>query len=271
MEIKLNRGKLIRKHIGEGLSDLGFVYEKYDGGTWIFEKKLDKFTWYVYIYVYRFDPWQITFHLGTDVSGMVQVHAHQLLDGIWERGDLGGYWAYHDEDSMIKVLEEMVEVIRNQGIAALKKKSIPPKISTDNEMYHELYLHHKEFAESFEKRTGIVPTEYNEENLSKWFDYIDNRIEELSKGQYDAAAKRELLEMAAFLGEQIVKYKGGNWKQYLFPKRETFCIIYKSAFSKSVIVDELINCLGLLVGRCLGNSRKWLEEPFYEVIESAVY
>ena len=102
----MNRGKLIRKHIGEGLSDLGFVYEKYDGGTWIFEKKLDKFTWYVYIYVYRFDPWQITFHLGTDVSGMVQVHAHQLLDGIWERGDLGGYWAYHDEDSMIKVLEE---------------------------------------------------------------------------------------------------------------------------------------------------------------------
>ena len=80
-----------------------------------------------------------------------------------------------------------------------------------------MYLHHKEFAESFEKRTGIVPTGYNEENLSKWFDYIDNRIEELSKGQYDAAAKRELLEMAAFLGEQIVKYKGGNWKQDLFP------------------------------------------------------
>lgn len=129
----------------------------------------------------------------------------------------------------------------------------------------------KNLRKALKKRTGIVPTGYNEENLSKWFDYIDNRIEELSKGQYDAAAKRELLEMAAFLGEQIVKYKGGNWKQYLFPKRETFCIIYKSAFSKSIIVDGLINCLGLLVGRCLGNSQKWLEEPFYEVIESAVY
>lgn len=271
MAIKLNRGKLIRKHIGEGLSDLGFVYEKYEGDTWIFAKKLGKLTWYVYIYVYRFDPWQITFHLGTDNLRVMQVYAHQLSDGIWDKGELGGYWAYHDEDSMIKVLEEMVEVIRNQGIAALKKMSIPPKISTDDEMYHELYLHHKELAESFEKRTGIVPTGYDEENLSKWFDYIDNRIEELGKGQYDAAAKRELLEMAAFLGEQIIEYKGGKWEHYVSPKIESFCIIYKSAFSQTVIVDELINCLSLLVGRCLGNSRKWLEGPFYEVIENARY
>ena len=270
MDIKLNRGKIIRNHMGEGLSDLGFVYEKYEGDTWIFARKLGKLTWYVYIYVYRFDPWQITFHLGTDAPGVMQVYADQILKGDWDKGELCGYWAYQDEDSMIKVLEEMVEVIRNEGIAALKKMSVPVKISTDNEMYHELYLHHKEYAADFQERTGLESTGYDEENLTRWFDYIDNRIEELSKGQYDAAAKRELLEMAAFLGEQIIKYKGGEWRHRVTPKIESFCITYKIAISKRKKMDYVINCLSLLVGRYLGNSRKWLEEPFYEVIENAV-
>lgn len=78
MDIKLNRGKIIKKHMGEGLSGLGFVYEKYDGDTWTFARKLGKLTWYVYIYVYRFDPWQITFHLGTDAPGVMQVYAYQI-------------------------------------------------------------------------------------------------------------------------------------------------------------------------------------------------
>lgn len=270
MDIKLNRGKIIRKHMGESLSDLGFAYEKYEGDTWIFARKLGKLTWYVYIYVYRFDPWQITFHLGTDAPGVIQVYAHQIVDGDWEKGEMCGYWAYHDEESMIKVLGEMAEVIRSQGIEALKKMSVPEKISTDNEMYHELYLHHEEFAAEFQERTGLESTGYDEENLTRWFDYIDNRIEELSKGQYDAAAKKELLEMAAFLGEQIVKYKGGEWRHRVTPKIESFCIIYKIAISKRKKMDYVINCLSLLVGRYLGNSRKWLEGPFYEVIENAV-
>lgn len=170
----------------------------------------------------------------------MQVYAHQILEGDWDKGELCGYWAYQDEDSMIKVLEEMVEVIRNEGIATLKKMSVPVKISTDNEMYHELYLHHKEYAADFQERTGLGSTGYDEENLTRWFDYIDNRIEELSKGQYDAAAKRELLEMAAFLGEQIIKYKGGEWRHSVSHKIESFCVIYKVAISKATKINRLI-------------------------------
>ncbi len=51
MDIKLYRGKIIRKHMGDGLSDLVFVYEKYEGDTWIFARKLGKLTRYVHIYV----------------------------------------------------------------------------------------------------------------------------------------------------------------------------------------------------------------------------
>lgn len=265
MDTKLNRGKIIKKNIGEGLGDLGFSYMEYKGDTWIFKRSLGKITWYVYIYVYRFDPWQITFHLGTDVPGKMIVMADKL-EGIKSNGELPGYWKYHDEESMIEVLEKMSEVIHTKGIDALKKLSIPDKISTNNKMYHELYLYHNELAEAFVQRTGVFSTGYDEDNLKRWFDYIDNRIEELSKGDYDDDAKKELLEMAAFLGEQIVKYKGGKWKHNKNENKETFCIIYDFHFRKNATTEMLINILSLLVGRYLGNNRWWLEETFYEII-----
>ena len=265
MEVRINRGKIIKKCIEEELSDLDFHYEGYEDNTWVFARKLGKLTWYVYIYVYRFDPWQITFHLGTDVPGKMQVQAHQI-EGVKGDGDIPGYWRYHDEESMIEVLKEMTEIIRSKGIDVLKKLSVPEKVGEDNEMHHELYLHHEELAEAFVEKTGMVSTGYDEKNLKRWFDYIDSRVEEMSKGAYDTAAKKELLEMAAFLGAQIVKYKEGWWRHEIMPNREIFCVLYKQKISKTGKVDVLINVLSLLVGKYLGNSREWLEESFYEVI-----
>ena len=240
MEKKINRGKIIKKCIEE-LSDLDFHYRNYESNRWIFERNMKKLTWYVYIYVYRFDPWQITFHLGTNVPGKIQVHAHQV-EGVKGNGDILGYWRYHDEESLIEVLKEMTAIIRGKGIDVLKKLSIPEKINAcDNEMHHELYLHHKELAEAFVERTGMVSTGYNEENLRRWFDYMDDRIEEMKKGSYDSVVKKELLEMAAFLGEQIVKYKDGRWNLWKNEKVEATNISYKKRIYKDEEVEKTIN------------------------------
>lgn len=271
MEKKINRGKIIKKQLEEELSDLGFHYGGYQGDMWVFERNMKKLTWYVYIYIYRFDPWQMTFHLGTNVQGKMMVQAHQV-EGAKGDGDIPGYWRYQDEESMIEVLKEMTAIIRSKGIDVLKRLSIPDKVGEDNEIHHELYLHHEELAEAFVEKTGIVSTGYDEENLKKWFDYIDNRIEKMSKGAYDSAAKKELLEMAAFLGEQIVKYKGGWWEQRVTPELERFCVIYKKKISETGKVNMLINILRMLIGKYMGNNRTWLERPFYEVIsEREIY
>ena len=268
MEKKINRGKIIKKYIEEGLSDLDFHYGNYESNTWIFERNMKKLTWYVYIYVYRFDPWQITFHLGTNVPGKMQVQAHQIeIEDIKGDGDIPGYWKYHDEESMVEVLKKIVAIIRNRGIDALKKLSIPERINaSDNEMHRKLYLHHKELAEAFIERTGMVSTGYDEENLKRWFDYMDSRVEEMKKGAYDSGTKEELLEMAAFLGEQIVKYKGGSWKLWKNEKVEATNITYIKKIGKNEEVEECINLIRVLVRRYLGNNRNWLEEPFFEVI-----
>lgn len=265
-EKKLNRGKIIRKCVGEGLSDLGFLYGGCDAGdTWVFERKQGELIWYVYIYVYRFDRWQVTFHFNTNVPGNLPVMAGQVK-GVRGNGDMKGYWRFHDEESLTRVLEEMVRVIRIKGIQMLEELSVPPKVTSyDNKMHSELYLHHKELAEAFVERTGMIATGYDGDNLKRWFDYIDSRIEEMNRGEYDDAAKKELTEIAAFLGEQIEKYKGGVWK---LVNNETVFITYmkKPTFMKKPI-EFSINMLSLLVGRYLGNSRGWLEEEFYKVIE----
>ena len=266
--MKLNRRKIIRKCVGEGLSDLGFIYGGCSNGdTWVFERKQGELIWYVYIYVYRFDRWQVTFHFNTNVPGNLLVMADQM-EGIQGNGDTKGYWRFHDEDSLVEVLEEIVGIIRDQGMKMLEELSVPAKITAlDNKMNEELYLYHKELAETFVQRTGMIVTGYDGENLKRWFDYIDSRIEEMSKGEYDAAAKRELMEIAAFLGEQIVKYKGGAWKLRDNGKKLVTITYMKKPIFMEEPAEFIIPILGVLVGKYLGNSRRGLELPFYEVFE----
>lgn len=265
--MKLNRGKIIRQCVGEGLADFGFSYGGYKGDTWVFERKQGELIWFVYIYVYRFDRCQITFELGTNVRSMV-VQAPQIK-GIEGNGFITGYWKFHDEESLTRVLEEMVDVIRSQGVRFLKELSIPKKSTPfdDDEMHHELYLHHKELAEAFVQRTGMTVTDYDGENIKRWFDYIDNRIEEISRERRDDAGQRELMEIAAFLGEQIVKYKGGVWTTGEYnPKMVIITYMKKNMFKKKPI-EFGINVLELVKGKYLGNTRWWIEEEFFKVIE----
>ena len=266
--MKLNRGKIIRKCVGEGLSDLGFVYGGCSNGdTYCFERKQGELIWYVYIYVYRFDRWQVTFHFNTNVPGNLPVMAGQVK-GARGDGDTKGYWRFHDEESLIRVLEEMVRLIRIKGVQMLEQLSVPPKVTAfDNKMNEGLYLHHKELAEAFVQRTGMAATDYDGENLKRWFDYIDSRIEEMSKGEYDDAAKRELMEIASFLGEQIVKYKGGVWTLENSEIKEVYIAYMKNPTFMKKPVKFTIPILRVLVQKYLGNSRRGLELLFYKVIE----
>ena len=58
----------------------------------------------------RFEPWQITFPPGTDVPSKMIIVVYQV-EGIKSNGELLGYWKYHDEDSLIKVLKEILDII----------------------------------------------------------------------------------------------------------------------------------------------------------------
>lgn len=264
MEKRLNRGRLIRKYIGEGLREEGFSYAGYKGDVWEFQRIYkENIIQSIYIYVYRFDPWQITFHLGTNLPGKGIVDAHEIK-GTPRDLDMPGYWKYHDENSLVSVLKEMVKIIVGHGMKALESLSIPEKVYDTPKMHKELYMHHKELADRFEKRTGMFATGYDKENVERWFEYIDERMKELKEKDFEEVID-EILEMAAFLGEQIVKYQEGFWNQVKGMGGEyTFINYYHRKYEKVVVS---IPVLRLMVGGYLGQSKENMMLMFIQVIE----
>lgn len=266
MEKKLNRGKLIRKYMGEGLKEEGFSYAGYKGDVWIFEKVYkDNIIQSIGINIYRFDLWQITFHLGTSVPGKMLIYADHI-PGIGGNGMVPGYWRYQDEKSFIEALKEMLVFMKEPGMKMLKEASVPGPVYDTSEMHEDLYLNHEKLAESFIEQTGMVSTEFDRENLERWFDYIEQRLIELRKNEF-GSARDEWLEMAAFLGEQIVKYCEGHWILAMVSGKKVCTVGYKVKNCKNV--EAKVQILRLLVGGYLGNDKEWIMAPFLRVMDMA--
>ena len=70
--------------------------------------------------------------------------------------------------------------------------------------------------------------------------------------------KWELVEMAAFLGNQLVKYLDGEWYHFVSKDHESCSIINcNTAYSCT-------NCLKVLVGGYTKNGMDWVKEIFLE-------
>ena len=91
---------------------------------------------------------------------------------------------------------------------------------------------------------------------------MDERVAILCQGEYEDA-KEELVEMAAFIGEQLVKYMGGKWHQYVRKDYES-CTVYKI---KSTRVTS-INCLAIIVGGYKDGIMNWPRSILLEVYET---
>lgn len=264
MSEKINRGELVRKYIGEGIAPFKFEYRGYQGDSWKFEKKFKNVTQTISIYPYRFDQGMITFDLYTDAecseyarkmgTGLVQAG---MIEEIATNSPMRGYWQYGNEEELIQVLNDMKDVLIKKGMRILMELSKEEGRPDTNEMYHELYFHHDELCEKFIQKTGIEVTGFDEENINNWFEVIEERTAILKLGNYEHA-KGELVEMAAFLGNQLIKYLGGEWHQFLSADRES-CSVHKCK-----TVNESMNCLSVLVGGYTQNGMDWVKESILD-------
>ena len=73
-----------------------------------------------------------------------------------------------------------------------------------------------------EKKTGILVTEFDGRRggiSTRWFEVIEERTtSNIKAGVITRMQKEELDGIAAFLGNQLVKYLGGRWFHYLVRK-----------------------------------------------------
>ena len=94
-------------------------------------------------------------------------------------------------------------------------------------------------------------------NINNWFEVIEERVAVLKKQSYEQS-KWELVEMAAFLGNQLVKYLDGEWYHFVSKDHESCSITNcNTAYSCT-------NCLKVLVGGYTKNGMDWVKEIFLE-------
>ena len=163
------KGKLIEEHIGKGIAPFGFGYKGRKGDSWVFEKQQGKVLQTISLYEYRFDRNMISFDLYTSVGGTGMVQAIDI-EGVEFTSDMPGFWKYEDEESFIETLEIIRDILVKKGMRILKERSVQDKMGATNEMYHELYFHHKELAEKFQKEHRIETTGFDRENVDRWFE-----------------------------------------------------------------------------------------------------
>ncbi len=257
--IKLNRGKLVRKYIGEAMAPFGFEYKGYKGDSWVFERKQKNVVQTIGICPYRFEPSWITFELYTTARGCMGKQASDIEGVDWQL-DLTGYWQYRNEEEFIEVLQQMKELLIKKGLKMLYEMSIEEEETDTDEMYHELYYHHDELCEQFIEKTGIKATGYDEENINHWFEVIEERVAVLKQGNWEDA-KEELIEMAAFLGNQLVKYMGGEWYHFKTEYYESCAI--QNCKCKNMCGGS--NCLRDLVGGYTKNGMEWVKQIYIKI------
>ena len=176
-----------------------------------------------------------------------------MIEDITTNSEMRGYWKYDTEDELIEVLNDMKDVLMKKGMRILVQLSKGEE-ETDTA---ELYFNHDELCEKFIKKTGIKATGFDEKNINNWFEVIEERVAVLKKQSYEQS-KWELVEMAAFLGNQLVKYLDGEWYHFVSKDHESCSIINcNTAYSCT-------NCLKVLVGGYTKNGMDWVKEIFLE-------
>lgn len=210
----INKVKYVKKYVGEVLEKEGFRYAGKQGGVWIFEKETENAVQNVGIFLYRFDRSMVSFQIFTDKDPLPTI-ALAMDEGIGGNCEMPGFWKFEDQATFIDALKEITEIVMDKGLKILDEMSKPtpkPKIGYhENDMYIKLRDEHEMLARNYIEKTGILSTGFDRENIDRWVEHICNEVDNLHDEEDLDKVKDKLIELAAFLGEQIVKYTRSEW------------------------------------------------------------
>lgn len=166
-------------------------------------------------------------------------------------------------------------IMKNLKQGFLQKNGLPisnemispvDNIVPTDEMYCELYDHHAELAERFQRRMELEAECMDEEHINRWFDVIAERMEALHKESYEDA-KEELMEIAAFLGIQIERHMDGVWELHINEENDYGrCYVLPSHGVPENILDKVVggyklNAIGWIKSECISALAAWRDTP----------
>ena len=127
------------------------------------------------------------------------------------------YWSYEDIDSFKSSLKNLTLLVEEYGLPELARLSVESKIIPTVEMATKLASSHKELSDKFAIENQLETSNGSRENIIKWFDVIEQKMKDTKDDPYKCVQDM-LVEITAFLGEQLRKELGGKWKTGVEPR-----------------------------------------------------
>lgn len=173
------------------------------------------------------------------------------------------HWVYEDENGFKSILEDFISIIENYGFNRLSELSVEEGIIPTDDVALTLLTSYEELSEKFIKENKLDVS--NVSNVSKevmetWFDVIDKKIKEIKNESYKNV-QGILVEISAFLGEQLRREVGGEWSTGFDP-RVVFLL------KMNVFDNTACAILSNIIGSWKHQDIDWIKESYFLFIDS---
>ena len=170
------------------------------------------------------------------------------------------YWSYQDVDSFKSSLKSLMLLTEAYGLPELTRLSVESEIIPTIEMGTKLASLHEELSEKFIQENQLNVSNSLKETMITWFEVIEQKIK-VTKNETYQNVQGMLIEITAFLGEQLRKEVGGEWIVGVEPR-----IIFIR--NMNVFATTSYSPFELVIGSWKYQDINWLKERYFLFMES---
>jgi len=213
----MKKKKIILDIVGKAIEKHGFIFdlENSRNGFWDFVREIDSIKQKIFIQKNNFAE-SLYLNFATSAWGHGRARAGTYSEIKLPQGEYSNVydeWYYETEEDFKKILVEFVDIIEKYGLDKLNEMSIEPEVIPTLEMAKKLLSSHTGLSKHFIKNNKLNIDEVSKGNVCKWFEVIEQKFKDTKDEPYENV-KDMLVEVAAFLGEQLRKEMRGEWKQW---------------------------------------------------------
>ena len=216
----MKKKQIILEVIGKVVEKHGFAYglckANSGSGIWGFTRSVDGIEQMVFVQEHRFAK-ALFLEFRTTAWGSKLSRAGKGLDIPNVYSNTIDQWNYENDDDFRGVLLEFADIIEKYGIDELNKMSLEENVIPTKPMADKLLTSYESLSGKFAKQHQIDLECLSKKSVSKWFEIIEKNISQTKNDPYEKVQDM-IVEIAAFLGEQLRKEMGGEWKRGTDPR-----------------------------------------------------
>lgn len=211
----MNKTTIVKTILEPFIGQNGYKYIPKGKGIWKYEKKENGITYSFWIQEDRFaqelklvfetNAFQYPRREAWDIISDKDKEKYQRNKNVSETGE----WKYEDEEEFTESIRDFLEILLKYERLVMDELKMEEEIIPTIEMAEILYKEHGRLASKLKRNNQ--EEEFCTQEIAKWFSGIRKMIEDTQDKPYENVQEM-LIEIAAFLGDEIIKYAGGSWK-----------------------------------------------------------